>query len=107
MLNQLVNQRNDLKDKYSRSSIFKRSIEASSDGSFEKSWAPMEGLETLRDFCAGLASIMAGSHTVEGDFSILKRTKDSTRCQMSNYAMEGQMQARQYTQIAEICRDMK
>jgi hypothetical protein len=106
VLNQLVKQRNEIKRNYSRNSAFKRAIDGSQNGSFETSWSSTSGCEELISFCGGLASVMAGSHTVEGDFSILKRTKSPTRSRLSNYAMEGQMQARQYDEIVKVCTDI-
>jgi hypothetical protein len=63
----------------------------------------------LASFAVGLASIPPGTHTVEGDFSTLKGIKDPSRSSLSNYALEGQLHAKQFfdvtTSVAELGRD--
>jgi len=54
----------------------------------------------LAMYCAGLATVLPATHTVESDFSVLKNTKDDNRSALSNYAMEGQMQAKQFQRIS-------
>jgi len=45
--------------------------------------------------------MLPSTHTVESDFSVLKILKNDSRRSLSNYAMEGQMQAKQYAQVEE------
>ncbi|KUF97264.1 hypothetical protein AM587_10004652 [Phytophthora nicotianae] len=56
----------------------------------------------LVSFALGLASIPPGTHTVEGDFSSLKGVKSAHRGSLSNYALEGQLQAMQYFELIPL-----
>ncbi|OQR88415.1 hypothetical protein ACHHYP_06828 [Achlya hypogyna] len=49
----------------------------------------------------GLATMLPSTHTVESDFSVLKILKSDSRRSLSNYAMEGQMQVKQYASVKE------
>ncbi|KAE8902266.1 hypothetical protein PF005_g7068 [Phytophthora fragariae] len=53
----------------------------------------------LTSFLAGLAAISPGTHSVEGEFSALKQIKIAQRSSMISYAIEGQLQAKQYFEL--------
>jgi hypothetical protein len=73
------------------------------DKHFEQAWEPCDNhFPTLLDFASGLAAIMSGSHTVESDFSSLRRFKGKERSRLSNYALEGQLHAQQHDCLVEI-----
>jgi hypothetical protein len=60
----------------------------------------------LRSFAVGLGSIPPGTHTVEGDFSNLKRIKNEYRGHLSNHALEGHLQAAQYFELLALARSV-
>lgn len=100
VMNDLFTEKRELKNRYAQDTSFKRRIDSAKDGEFERAWTPCENnFPLLLDFASGLASIMAGSHTVESDFSKLRRIKGKTRSQLSNYALEGQLHAEQYQDL--------
>ena len=104
IMNTLMRQRQHLVETIRTNKTIKAQIEANRTKSFEEAWAPLRPCKKfteLIDFCSGLASIMSGSHTVEGDFSDAKRIKSLLRSQLSNYALEGQMQCQQHKQLVE------
>ena len=57
---------------------------------------------TLQQFASGLACIMAGSDTIELDFSEMRSTKSIERALLSNYALEGQMHSKQKNQLLSL-----
>lgn len=63
-----------------------------SDGQFNR----------LQSFAVGIGSILPGTHSVEGDFSHLKRIKSEHRGRLSNFVLEGQLQAMQYFDLIKI-----
>ncbi|KAE8884816.1 hypothetical protein PF003_g31074 [Phytophthora fragariae] len=56
----------------------------------------------LKTFALGLASIPAGTHSVESDFSVLKRVKSKHRGQLTNFSLEGELHASQYLQLVKV-----
>ncbi|KAF1774338.1 hypothetical protein GQ600_19956 [Phytophthora cactorum] len=79
-----------------------RQIEDQENLALEDAWkkiAVIDKFDLLSKFAIGLASIAPGTHTVEGDFSTLKRTKGPHRGRLSNYAMEAELQSRRVDEI--------
>ncbi|EGZ25986.1 hypothetical protein PHYSODRAFT_326934 [Phytophthora sojae] len=62
--------------------------------------------ELLVEFAVGLASTAPGTHIVEGDFSTLERTMGPHRGRLCNYAMEGELQCRQYFELMSLADKM-
>jgi len=98
MVNAIACERTRLVQQYARGGKLTSAIDAHMDGTFAAAWGGMvDSFPLLSIYCTGLATVLPATHTVESDFSILKNTKDDTRRSLSNYAMEGQMQAKQFT----------
>jgi hypothetical protein len=99
---QIWRQRNHLISRFETDSAFRRRVEGSSGMHIDEMWERVDGegeYKELAAFAVGLASIPPGTHTVEGDFSTLKGIKDSSRGSLSNYALEGQLHAKQFFDV--------
>ena len=71
--------------------------------SFEASWAIVQGrFDILRDFCGGIATVPANTATVESDFSVLGWEKDEYRKCLSDLALEGIMQSKQFELLSNL-----
>lgn len=98
-------ERNKLISRYSEDSAFRRRVDGVNNLPFGEAWQQLDGKvarSRLLAFIAGLASRAPETHTVEGDFSSLKQAKNSQRACLSNYAMEGQLQAKQYFELLAL-----
>lgn len=94
----IADQHKSLLRAYRRDEVLRTGID-SCDGrtSFDSAWkllAPQ--YPDLVDYCGGIATVFPGTATVESDFSILRWEKDSFRKSLSNFGLEGVMQAKQY-----------
>ncbi|TMW64882.1 hypothetical protein Poli38472_009049 [Pythium oligandrum] len=90
-------------------SAFKRLLDSSKRERFEGAWRqvdPERKYWHLIKFLAAFAAVSPGTHQVEGDFSDLKRIKGQHRSCLSNYAMEGQLQAKQYFALISLANDI-
>jgi hypothetical protein len=71
--------------------------------SFEAGWAIVQGrFDILRDFCGGIATVPANTATVESDFSVLGWEKDEHRKCLSDLALEGIMQSKQFELLSNL-----
>ena len=71
--------------------------------SFEKGWAPANGrFHTLRDFCGGLASVFPNTATVEADFSVIGWEKNVYRKSLTDFSLEGIIQAKQFRRLQQL-----
>jgi hypothetical protein len=71
--------------------------------SFHTCWTPLGSrFLQLRNFCAGLASVMPGTATVEADFSIINWTKDSNSKHMTDFTLESILHCKQYKRIQKL-----
>jgi hypothetical protein len=71
--------------------------------SFEAGWAIVRGrYDVLRDFCGGIATVPANTATVESDFSVLGWEKDEHRMCLSDLALEGIMQSKQFELLSNL-----
>ena len=71
--------------------------------SFEASWAIVQGrFDILLDFCRGIATVPANTATVESDFSVLGWEKDEYRKYLSDLALEGIMQSKQFELLSNL-----
>ncbi|OQR98825.1 hypothetical protein ACHHYP_20344 [Achlya hypogyna] len=99
-LKAIAGERLDLCTKYNSDPAFAYKIDSMKDAPLVKAWTNLAAVyPSLVTFCTGLAIVLPSTHTVESDFSVLKATKDNPCRSMSNYAMEGQMQAKQYKDV--------
>jgi hypothetical protein len=70
---------------------------------FEEAWHTLEGrFDVLRDFCGGIATVFPNTASVESDFSILGYEKDAHRLSITDLALEGVMQSKQYVLLESL-----
>ncbi|KAE8900468.1 hypothetical protein PF005_g12322 [Phytophthora fragariae] len=103
------NQRKCLIQCYTKKGDCRRKIKENEYAPLQQGWdevAAFGNFEMVCNFTIGLASIAPGTHTVEGDFSTLKRVMGPHRGRLSNYAMEGELQARQYFQLMSLANEV-
>lgn len=80
-------------------------ILSGTDEVFQRAWAPLQNkYPLLIRFFGGLASVFAGSSTVESDFSIIGYEKDPFRSCLSNFSLEGIMQCKEHKQLSKLFR---
>lgn len=72
---------------------------------FTKSWQNV-GIcfEMLQEYCGGLASVMAGTASVESDFSLINWTKDSNSSSMTDFTLESILHCKQYEKLLKMAR---
>jgi hypothetical protein len=67
---------------------------------FSKSWAPCGSrFKELRQFVAGLATVMPTTSRVEGDFSLMCYRRNSYASGLTDFALEGAVYAKQYDDL--------
>jgi hypothetical protein len=54
------------------------------------------------EYCGAIATLFSGTSTVESDFSIPRWEKDLFRNRLSNFGLEGVMQAKQFLFIEQF-----
>jgi hypothetical protein len=54
------------------------------------------------EFCGGTATLFPGTSRVESDFSVLRWEKDAFRKSLSDFGLEGVLQAKQWMFIAQF-----
>ncbi|ETO83694.1 hypothetical protein F444_02333 [Phytophthora nicotianae P1976] len=94
-----------LRETYEFDSTFKDIVDRSCNRDIVQAWKLVDAkgeYTRLVSFALGLVSISPGTHTVEGDFSSLKGVKSAHRGSLSNYALEGQLQAKQYFELISL-----
>ncbi|KAF4041462.1 hypothetical protein GN244_ATG06317 [Phytophthora infestans] len=94
-----------LRETYELNPDFKAYVDRSYTKGVVEAWRIVNGsgeYSRLVSFALGLASIPPGTHTVEGDFSSLKGVKTAHRGSLTNYALEGQLQAKQYFDLIPL-----
>lgn len=99
------NQRKILREHYRTLHSFRRLVDRASASHVDEAWAEVNETNEfaiLRDFIIGLASIAPGTHTVESDFSVLKRIKNKHRNSLRDYSLEGELQAVQYFELVSL-----
>ena len=94
----LSDERNELCHRYRNEVTFKKELDrCNSYETFSDKWnSAANSFPFLLQFASGLNAIMGGSHSVESDFSLLKFTKNEQKSQMTNIALDGQMQSKQF-----------
>ena len=71
--------------------------------SFEAGWGMVDGrFNILRDFCGGIATVQANTATVESDFSRLSWEKDEHRKCLTDLALEGILQSKQFELLINL-----
>ena len=85
-------------DRYRDEVTFKKELDrCNSSKTFSEKWNSVRNyFSFLLQFASGINAIMGGSHSVESDFSLPKFAKNDRKSQMTNIALEGQMQSKQF-----------
>jgi hypothetical protein len=69
----------------------------SSSSSFKDGWSLFGArFSNLMEYCGVVATLFPGTNIVESDFSIMRWEKDLFRKRLSNFGLEGVMQAKQF-----------
>jgi hypothetical protein len=67
----------------------------SSSSSFKDGWSSLGArFPNLMEYCGVVATLFPGTNTLESDFLILRWEKDLFRKRLSNFGLEGVMQAK-------------
>ncbi|KAH9574029.1 hypothetical protein CY35_01G033500 [Sphagnum magellanicum] len=75
----------------------------SNSSSFKDGWSLLGAqFPNLMEYCGVIATLFPGTSTVESDFSILRWEKDLFRKRLSNFGLEGVMQAKQFLFIEQF-----
>jgi hypothetical protein len=75
----------------------------SSSSSFKDGWSLLGArFLNLMEYCGVVATFFSGTSTVEFDFSIMRWEKDLFRKRLSNFGLEGVMQAKQFLFIEQF-----
>ena len=108
MIKAVATERQSLVDRYSANSSFAASVNCLKSAQFKDAWCHLSSVfPNLALFAAGLSTVLPSTHTVEADFSMLKNLKCDSHPALSNYAMEGQLQAKQYDELEEAVASAK
>ncbi|KAL3670766.1 hypothetical protein V7S43_003954 [Phytophthora oleae] len=101
-------QRKDLKEEDYDQRNTKNKVDRLSKLDINGAWSDSDfdtRFDALKDFALGLASIPPGTHSVEADFSLHKRTKSKLRTQLSDFSLEGKLHAAQYVKVISAAAD--
>jgi hypothetical protein len=76
--------------------VLKQSIDAlSNQSTFKDGWSLLgRRFSNLMEFCSVIATLFPGTSMVESDFSILRWEKDAFRKSLSDFGLEGMLQAK-------------
>lgn len=94
----------DLKNAYRNEEPFRNALDGCTyQTPFSKAWKlTSDRFKKLEMFCAGLASTLPGTSSVQRDFSILKWEKDIQRMSLTDFSLEGVMHARQFKLLQKL-----
>lgn len=73
---------------------------------FEKFWSDVgDGFDLLRDYCGcgGIACVMAGTASVESDFSLIIWTKDPHSASMTDFTLGWILHCKQHDKLTKLC----
>jgi len=75
----------------------------SSSSSFKDGWSLLGArFPNLMEYCGVVATLFPGTSIVESDFSIMRWEKDLFRKRLSNFGLEGVMQAKKFLFIEQF-----
>jgi hypothetical protein len=75
----------------------------SSSSSFKDGWSLLGArFPNLMEYCGVVETLFPGTSTVESDFSMMRWEKDLFRKRLSNFGLEGVMQAKQFLFIEQF-----
>ena len=95
----------ELKDHMDCNIEVKNEVERNArDGcNFRQCWQVFdEKYPTLREYCAGLATVFPGTTQLESDFSLLKGAKTSHRKRLLDLSLEGCMHSKQFSHLERV-----
>jgi hypothetical protein len=89
---------------YQSEPVLKDGIDSlSSQSSFQDGWSLLGSrLPYLMEYCGVVATLFPGTSTVESDFSVLRWEKDCFRNGLSDFGLEGVLQAKQFLFIEQF-----
>jgi hypothetical protein len=90
---------------YRSEPILKEGIDSlsSQQSSFQDGWSLLGArLPNLMEYCGVVATLFPGTSTVESDFSVLRWEKDRFRNGLSDFGLEGVLQAKQFLFIEQF-----
>jgi hypothetical protein len=64
------------------------------------------GFELLKEFCGSIATVMAGTASVESDFSEINWIKDSNSSSMKDLTLESILHCKQYEDLLQMFQKM-
>jgi len=71
--------------------------------SFEQCWSPLGSeFEDLQRFCGAIESITPGTSSIESDFSLINRTKDSSSQSLTDFSLESILHCKQYQKLRDL-----
>lgn len=78
-------------------------LASNSQTTFDEGWAIVKDrFKSLQKFCGGLASVFPGTSQVEGDFSVIKFSKNDYKKSLTDFALEGLLHSKQYETLAKL-----
>jgi hypothetical protein len=94
----IVDEHKQLLHAYRTKQVLKQSIDTlSSQSAFKDGWSLLgRQFPNLMEFCGVIATLFPGTSTVEFDFLILRWEKDAFRKSLSDFGLEGMLQAKQW-----------
>jgi hypothetical protein len=94
----------DLLNAYQKEPHTKAAVDAcTTSSSFEDCWKSFAGrIEALKNFCGGVATVFPNTARVEADFSTIKREKNPLRMSLSDFSLEGILQAEQFALLQSL-----
>jgi hypothetical protein len=89
---------------YRSEPVLKEGIDSlSSQSSFQDGWSLLGSrLPNLMEYCGAVATLFPGTSSVESDFSVLRWEKDCFRKGLSDFGLEGVLQAKQFLFIEQF-----
>jgi len=100
----IANEHKQLLHAYRTEQVLKQSINAlSSQLTFKDGWSLLgRQFSNLMEFCGVIVTLFPRTNTVESDFSILRWEKDAFRKSLSDFGLEGVLQAKQWMFIEQF-----
>ena len=94
----------EMRDLYSQDEFIKQQVDSCPPMAlFREAWKPFGGrFDLLEMFCGALATVFPNTARVEADFSDIKREKDPCRMSLSDFSLEGILQARQFMNLQKL-----
>jgi hypothetical protein len=88
----------------SREEFYSQTLEKQSNPvAFSDGWEPFgQHFPKLRQFCAGIATVVPGTSTVESDFRVLNWECDEFRSSLTDFSLESVMQCKQFRQLQSM-----